>query len=75
MKGHNCSSISTRPEHWPNLSWPLIRAINPERGKKAAPEGLLGGGVRGRGRRGEDQGEENKQSQGVRLLSSFTLSD
>lgn len=47
MKGQNCSSILKGPEHWPNPGWPLIRAINPQRGKKGAPEGLMGGVARG----------------------------
>lgn len=65
MKGQNCSTISTSPEHWPNPSWPLIRAINPER-EDGSARGAERRGER-RGKREEDEREQNRQAGGVQL--------
>lgn len=53
-EGHEKTELFLRfdcSKHWPNPGWPLIRTINPERGKKGAPEGLMGGGARKEGGR------------------------
>ena len=65
MKGRDCSSGSTAPEHRPNPDGPLFRAINLGSG--------TGGGDAEGGRRDEDERKETRTDVQEVLGCKFNL--